>query len=495
MLRRAADRTMTTLVERRELQSGFSISRVVTGLWQIADMERGGRTLDLEQAAAAMAPYVENGFTSFDMADHYGSAEVIAGLFRERHAGGRRAQLFTKWVPKPGPLTRQNVSDAVQQSLQRLRAEVIDLLQFHAWNFAHPSWLDALFWLQDLKRQGLIRHIGLTNFDTAHLRIALHSGVEVTSNQVSYSLVDQRARHRLADLCLAHNVTLLAYGTLAGGFLSERWLGAQEPDWERLETWSQMKYGRFIRAAGDWAAFQHLLRTLEVVARRHAVSLANVACRHVLDQPGVGAIIVGARLGLAEHIQDNLRLFGFSLDPRDRDEIGAAQSALAAIPGDSGDEYRRPPYLTASGDLSHHVDESPAPYSVRPGPDGRRLALSGTPWEGIAGYARAVRSGNRIWISGTTATHGDRLIGGPDAAAQTHFVIDKIEGALQTLGGRLADVVRTRVFVRNLSDWEPVARAHGERFHEILPANTLVQAGLVGDEYLVEMEAEALVPT
>ncbi|MCB0291219.1 MAG: aldo/keto reductase, partial [Calditrichaeota bacterium] len=99
----------------------------------------------------------------------------------------------------------------------------------------------------------------------------------------------------------------------------------------------------------------------------------------------------------------------------------------------------------------------------------------------------------RIWISGTTATHGRRAIGGADAAAQCHFIIDKIEGALQSLGGRLEDVVRTRIFVRNIADWEAAARAHGERFRDIQPANTLVQAALVGEEYLVEMEVEALV--
>ena len=86
---------------------------------------------------------------------------------------------------------------------------------------------------------------------------------------------------------------------------------------------------------------------------------------------------------------------------------------------------------------------------------------------------------------------GERVIGGSDAAAQTHFVIDKIEGALQSLGAKLADVIRTRIYVRNIADWEPVARAHGARFREIQPANTLVAADLVGDAYLVEIEAEA----
>jgi enamine deaminase RidA (YjgF/YER057c/UK114 family) len=99
-----------------------------------------------------------------------------------------------------------------------------------------------------------------------------------------------------------------------------------------------------------------------------------------------------------------------------------------------------------------------------------------------------------VHVSGTTATHGSLAIGGTDPAAQTHFAIDKIEGALQSLGARLDDVVRTRVFVRRLEDWEAVARAHGERFARIQPANTLVAAALVGEEYLVEIEAEAEVP-
>ena len=83
------------------------------------------------------------------------------------------------------------------------------------------------------------------------------------------------------------------------------------------------------------------------------------------------------------------------------------------------------------------------------------------------------------------------MIGGTDAKAQAHFVIDKIEGAIQALGGTLEDVDRTRIFVNNVEDWEPVARAHGERFKDIQPANTLVEAKLVGDGYLVEIEAEA----
>ncbi len=477
-------------VERCNLSPDLSISRVLTGLWQLADMERDGRKVDLDRAATAMGPYVDAGLTTFDMADHYGPAEEVAGLFRSR-APQQRVQLFTKWVPKPGRVPASEVRTAVERALSRLGVEAIDLLQYHAWNYADPSWLDTLFELQELKILGLIRHLGLTNVDTAHLRVAVASGIDIASNQVSYSLLDQRAAGGLGPFCVEHRVRLLAYGTLGGGWLTERWLGAPEPDWERLPTWSQMKYGRFLRVAGGWSALQRVLQAAASVAARHGVSIANVASRFILDQPGVAGVIIGARLGEREHIDDTLRLFSLALTDEDRSEIRSALATLQPIPGDCGDEYRKPPFLTASGDLSHHLDALPAPYQTTSRDRGRTLCLSGTTWETVAGFARAVRQGRHVHVSGTTATMGERVVGGSDPAAQTHFVIDKIEGALQSLGATLADVVRTRVYVRHIADWESVARAHGARFGTIQPANTLVGAALVGDEYLVEMEADA----
>jgi enamine deaminase RidA (YjgF/YER057c/UK114 family) len=121
----------------------------------------------------------------------------------------------------------------------------------------------------------------------------------------------------------------------------------------------------------------------------------------------------------------------------------------------------------------------------------RRSVSTGTHWEAIAGYARAVRVGNRVLVSGTTASGPDGTVGVGDPAAQTRFVLDRIERALVELGASLRDVVRTRIFVRRIDDWEAVARVHGERFGEIRPANTLVQAQLVGEDLLVEIEAEA----
>jgi aryl-alcohol dehydrogenase-like predicted oxidoreductase/enamine deaminase RidA (YjgF/YER057c/UK114 family) len=478
-------------VETVELAPGLTICRVLNGLWQIADLERDGNVLDPAATAAFMEPYVAAGFTSFDMADHYGSAEVIAGRYRADHPAGAPTQMLTKWVPEPGPLTRETVRAAVSTALERLRADRLQLLQFHAWHYPDPAWLDALFWLAELRDEGLIQHLGVTNFDAAHLRVALESGIPLVSNQVSFSLVDRRAAGALSELCAEHGVRLLAYGTLAGGFFSERWLGVDEP--AELETWSQMKYKRFLDAAGGWQPFQGLLGAVARVAEKHGVTMATVASRCMLDEPAVAGVILGTPLGRSDHVEENLAIFRLTLDDEDRELISVARERLAPVPGDCGDEYRKPPFLTASGDLSDHLESIPPVFEPVGDESGRERVFSGTSWETMAGYCRAVRDGDRINVSGTTATHGDRLIGGDDPAAQTHFVIDKIQAAIESLGGRLEDVVRTRIFVADINEWEPVARAHGARFAHIQPANTLVEAKLVGGAYRVEMEAEALV--
>ena len=246
------------------LAPDLEISRVVVGLWQVADMERGGRTLDPEAASSAMLDYARAGFDCFDMADHYGTAELIAGRFLSRVAGGEaagptRPAAFTKWCPTPGPMTAEIVREGVERSRKRLGVEAIDLLQFHWWAFEHPAYLDAMKRLEALRREGLIRHLGVTNFDTAHLRVLVKHGIPVVSNQVSFSLLDRRAAGDMSAFCLENGVRLLAYGALAGGLMSERWLGRPEPASDEIADWSKMKYKRFVDAAGGWGAFQTIL--------------------------------------------------------------------------------------------------------------------------------------------------------------------------------------------------------------------------------------------
>lgn len=475
-----------------ELAPGLTISRIVTGLWQIADMEQNEKTLDPVKTSEYMAPYVEGGLTTFDMADHYGSSEIITGTFKNHHALGSKVQLLTKWVPEPGKLDKKIVREAIERSLDRMQLKQIDLLQFHAWHYPDPSWLDGLFFLKELKQEGLIKNLGVTNFDAAHLRIALASGIPIVSNQVCHSLIDQRAYGKISEVCSEYGVKLLAFGTLAGGFLTDKWLAKPEPEQEDLTTWSEKKYKRFIDQAGGWEPFQNLLMAVKKVADKHKVTIANIATRFMLEFDVVAGVIIGARLGESEHIAENQKLLNINLDKDDFSTIRSAQAKMKPIPGDCGDEYRKPPFLTASGDLSHHLTKIPKPFETIKKSNNREQVYSGTVWEKFAGYSRAVRVGNQIHVSGTTATHGPKQIGGNDATAQAHFVIDKIEGAIESLGGTLADVVRTRIFVNELKDWQAVAEAHGERFKGIDPANTLVEAKLVGDGYLVEIEADAV---
>jgi len=487
--------------DRVELAPGLEISRVVTGLWQIADMERGGAALDPDAAAAELARYAEAGFDTFDMADHYGSAELIDGRFNTRVAegsvgirSGTRPVSFTKWCPTPGEMNPGIVRAAVERALERMRVDAIDLMQFHWWSFEHPAYIDAMRELAALKAEGLIRHLGVTNFDTDHLRLLVKHGIPIASNQISFSLLDRRGAEDMTAFCLGYGVRLLAYGTLGGGLLSDRWLGRPEPEASEIADWSKSKYKRFVEQIGGWAVLQDILAALAEVARRHGVSVSNVATRWVLEQPAVAAVIIGARLGEREHREDNLRLFSFGLDTDDQALIDRALATARRIPGDCGDEYRRPPFLTASGDLSHHLATMPRQYQAEPMPErpNRLRVDSGSLWERLCGYSRAVRVGDRILVSGTTATHGDGEVICPgDPHGQAVYILDKIAASIQALGGAPEDVVRTHIYLRDAGDWEPVARVHGRAFGHVRPANTLVEAKLVGD-YLVEIEAEAL---
>jgi aryl-alcohol dehydrogenase-like predicted oxidoreductase/enamine deaminase RidA (YjgF/YER057c/UK114 family) len=479
--------------ERTELAPGLGISRIVTGLWQVADMERDGRTLDAEAASDELARYVAAGFDTFDMADHYGSAELIVGALSRKHRAGSVGpfRAFTKWCPEPGEMDADRVRSAVERALRRMDMERIDLMQFHWWSYEHPDYIDALRVLTRLTDEGVIDAVGVTNFNTDHLRILVGSGIPVVSNQVSISLIDRRATEHMQDYCVRNGIRLLAYGTLCGGFLSEAWLDAPEP--AAINDWSKLKYGRFIAASGGWASFQRILATCAAIARRHGVSIANVATRWVLQQQSVAAVIVGARLGEREHRDDNLSLFSFALDSEDLASLEEAFATARRIAGDCGDEYRKPPFLTASGDLSHHLQRVPNIFAAQQRGDARWHIDSGSIWEAIAGFSRAVRRGGRILVSGTTATHGaDDMICPDDPAGQTAYILDKIAATLSALGASLGDVVQTRIYLADPDHWEEVARVHGRYFAETRPANTLVAVSRLIGGYLVEIECEAI---
>ena len=337
------------LSESRKLQftPDMEICRLLNGMWQVSGAH--GR-IDPTAAVAAMFPYMEAGFTTWDLADHYGPAEDFIGEFRRQLSAQHRPealagmQAFTKWVPTPTAMTRPVVEDAVNVSLHRMDAERLDLLQFHWWDYRNPAYLDAMSRLQELRDEGKIRHLALTNFDTEHMGRIVDHGVQIVSNQVQYSLIDRRPAVRMAQYCQEQGIHLLSYGALCGGLLSERYLGQPEPGRPMLNTASLSKYKQMVDVWGGWELFQELLQTLNKIAAKHGVSIANVAVRYVLDQPAVGGVIIGARLGASEHIHTNAQVFGFSLDAEDLQEIEAVLARsrdLYQIIGDCGDEYRR----------------------------------------------------------------------------------------------------------------------------------------------------------
>ena len=325
----------------------LNICRLLNGLWQVSGAH--GR-IDPTAALNSMIEYHDAGFTTWDLADHYGPAEDFIGEFRRRLADERGAdalaevQAFTKWVPRPGPMSRDVVENNVDISLRRMGVDCLDLLQFHWWEYGDNRYLEALGHLSDLLDAGKIRHVALTNFDTERLKTIVDNGIKVVSNQVQYSLVDLRPARRMAPYCQEQGIHLLAYGTFCGGLLSERYLGQPEPTGMALDTASLNKYKQMINVWGGWALFQELLATLKTIADKHSASIANVASSYILERPAVAGVIAGARLGLSHHREDNAQVFDLALDDEDMAGIEAVTEKgrdLLEYIGDCGDEYRR----------------------------------------------------------------------------------------------------------------------------------------------------------
>ncbi len=329
---------MSAAVPRLELAPGYSISRVIHGGWQLS---QGHRTSAADPAAVLeqLARLADAGFTTFDCADIYTGVEELLGRFlAERRAavGEGTIQVHTKLVPDLAALptlSQGDVEAIVDRSLRRLGVERLDLVQFHWWDYAVPGYVEAMGWLADLQRAGKIRLLGVTNFDGPRLAEILDAGIDLATHQVQYSLLDRRPRHGMAELCERHGVRLLCYGSLAGGFLTDRYRAAREPR-APLANRSLVKYQLIVDDFGGWPAFQQLHDAVAEVARRHGVSSAAVASRWVLDRPQVGGVIVG--LGRDDYLAETLKLCELRLDAGDHQRLDAI---LARFPGPVGDTY------------------------------------------------------------------------------------------------------------------------------------------------------------
>jgi aryl-alcohol dehydrogenase-like predicted oxidoreductase len=326
---------MIVELPRAQLAPGYTVSRLLKGGWQLAG---GHGPVDAEAAMADMDRFVDAGITTFDCADIYTGVEALIGewLKRRGRSAGVSVQVHTKYVPDLDRLpthSRGDVERGVDRSLARLGVDRLDLVQLHWWDYEVPGYVDAAMWLDELRRAGKIRHIGLTNFDHTRLSEIVATGIPVVSHQLQYSVLDRRPANAVAAQCAHDGIGLLCYGALAGGFLSDRYVGRPDPV-SPLENRSLVKYRLIIDEFGGWQRFQDMLAVLGEVAARHRVGIGAVAIRWVLDQPGVAGVIVGARH--ARHLDQARQACLLALDDDDRAAVARVQSAAS---GPGGDVY------------------------------------------------------------------------------------------------------------------------------------------------------------
>ena len=327
-----------SVVPQQLLAPGYAIPRLIKGGWQLAG---GHGPVDRRSAIADMMAFAEAGITAFDCADIYTGVEELIGEFlrawRERHGpNAPPVRVHTKCVPDRDllpVLTFAHLEALIDRSLRRLGVDTLDLVQFHWWDYDVPGCVQALLWLQELQQAGKVAHIGTTNFDVAHMREIVGAGVKLLSNQLQYSIMDLRPENGMVDFCREHGIHLLCYGTIAGGFLSDKWLGQADPP-QPYANRSLVKYRLIVEEFGGWDLYQALLAEMAAIARKHDSNIAAVAARYVLDKPQVAAALVGAKN--AAHLDETLDIFRLELDASDT----ARLEALArAAPGPAGDCY------------------------------------------------------------------------------------------------------------------------------------------------------------
>ncbi len=328
-----------TAAETADLRPGHRISRVIKGGWQLAG-DHG--PVEREAAIADMEAFLDAGITTFDCADIYTGVEEMIGNFiadvrrRRGGEGADRVIVHTKLVPdlsRLADIRPDEVEAIIDRSLKRLQIERLHLVQFFWWDLTIGNAVSALEVLKRCQEKGKIANLGTTNWNEAQMSLFTDAGFDVVSAQVQYSVLDRRPAGAFSDWAREHDVQLLCYGTLAGGFLTENWLGQADPGFA-FENRSLIKYRLIIDEFGSWDLFQTLLSTLKAVGERHGVSLSSVATGWVLDQPQVAAGIVGARY--ARHLPKTMEVFGFELDAADRAAIGAV---LAQAGGPQGPVY------------------------------------------------------------------------------------------------------------------------------------------------------------
>jgi len=322
--------------------SNLRVSRTIQGYWQLAGGH--GRYTEAD-AISNMEAHAKAGMTTLDTADIYGPSEIIMGKFIQKNPTAIPCTKFCcfRYLEE---IDRAEVKLRVQKACERLQVAKLPLVAFFWSNYDVKRYVDVALYLAELKEEGLIGEIGATNFDLKRLKELKAAGVPLVSHQVQLSALDRRpVQSGMADWCASNDVSLIAFGTVGSGILSDKYLGKGAPTQEEKNTASMRMYSSTAARFGDWKLVQELLKTMNAIAqdvrsdgRCAEANISNVAQRYVLDTPSVASVLIGVRN--QDHIEENVRTHSFELTQAERDAIDKVVEKRSGPRGDVWDIER-----------------------------------------------------------------------------------------------------------------------------------------------------------
>jgi len=319
------------MMKKVKMGDDYEISPVIKGGWQLSSGHSLDKKIDDDRAILDTTEFIEAGISTLDFGDIYTGVEELIGKailkLTEKYGDDARSkvQLHTKYVPNESELHNFDTSDVskvIHRSLDRLGVDSVDLVQFHWWKYEAKFYLNAMEKLFDLKSSGKIRNVGVTNFDVERLEQMVNEGLKPASIQLQYSVIDGRAEKEMIDFCTENEISILCYGTVAGGLISERFLGVPDPS--VFGNRSQIKYRLIIEEFGGWEIFQELVAALHKISQKYNVDIGTIASAYILSQPGIKAVIVGARN--LDHLSANLQIPEIQFSEEDINNIQRIRS-------------------------------------------------------------------------------------------------------------------------------------------------------------------------
>jgi len=271
--------------------------RIIIGCWQLS---KGHSVLKMDDVHERLLKYYDLGYTQFDFGDIYTGVEELFGDFKIYLAKNRgvdavkKLRLYTKYVPDRNDLHDLTFKDAeriIDRSLKRLKSDCLDLVQFHCWDYDSNQSPQMAIYLDRLRKKGKIAKIGVTNFSATRLLDILDTGVEIYSTQNQYSLFDNRIEKNLIPLCKKYNLKMFSYGVLAGGILSNKYLGVNPEEINEINR-SITKYKLIISDVNTNGYFVKLMERLHIISKKYQTDIASIVTSYILKK-SIDKIILG----------------------------------------------------------------------------------------------------------------------------------------------------------------------------------------------------------